>query len=386
MYSLLIIDDESIVRAGIRTIIRNQGTKFDVIYECCNGLEALAFLETTRPDLIITDIRMPGMDGLVFIEKCAAMYPEKPPEIIVLSGHRDFEYARKAMRYGVKNYLLKPINRRELISVVDAYEKVLSQEKSAANKCPRINDGAVRRLCESLHGQIQYMAVRILTDEYRNEPEQLRLFKEGVHACFGGKSDTSVIVQEESASTYIMLGSLRQEVEEMSAFLDNKGIERYAIGLWNAEKNENTWQEGIAKAKQAMKIAILNPCSNLFVYRQGGDYTDNGSLLSALQYMHDHYDKDIGMVQVANHVSLNYNYFSSMFKAQLGVNFMTCMTRLRVDKAKFLLRNGNGKINEIANMVGYSDPKRFSRAFYRCCGMTPLEYRRRLYTLPGLRG
>ena len=95
-----------------------------------------------------------------------------------------------------------------------------------------------------------------------------------------------------------------------------------------------------------------------------------------MQYIHDHSDEDIGMAQVANSVSLNCNYFSSMFKSQLGVNFMTFLTQLRIEKAKALLKNDDCRIGEIARLVGYSDPKRFSKAFLRTCGVSPLEYRK----------
>ena len=82
----------------------------------------------------------------------------------------------------------------------------------------------------------------------------------------------------------------------------------------------------VAQVAPAVRTAIGDrfgfPAGNFFLYKQGGNYSENGKLLAAMQYIHDHSDEDIGMAQVANSVSLNCNYFSSMFKSQLGVNFI----------------------------------------------------------------
>lgn len=377
MYSLLIIDDERIVRAGIRTIIKDQETKFDTVYECADGLEALKFLESTRPDLIITDIKMPKMDGLLFIEKCMALYAENPPKIIVLSGYKDFEYARKAMHYGVKDYLLKPLRRKDFLTTIISYEKALSQDSTLAKTPAIIDSDSIYQLYRRMPStQIQYAAIRIQIKAYREEPDKINLFKQAIQSSFA--SSKFVLLCAEDSSSFTLVGNLKEKIERFQQYLKREHIEKYFIGYSDGEQTPDTYMEGIAKAKQALKIASLSPGSTFFIYKQGGDYTDNGKLIAAMQYIHNHFDEDIGMAQVANYVSLNYNYFSSMFKSQLGVNFITFITQLRIEKAKFLLKNEGYKISEIAEIVGYPNPKRFSKAFYRTCGISPLDYRKTL--------
>lgn len=365
MYSLLIIDDERIVRAGIRTIIKEQGTSFTAIYECGDGVEALNLLKTVRPDLIITDIKMPKMDGLLFIERCMSLFPEHPPRIIVLSGYKDFEYARKAMHFGVKDYLLKPLRRKDLLSTIAAYEKALSEgHREEKPSAPALDPDSVRRLYQELEpSQIHFAAIRFPIGTRRAEPEEMSRFTEATDAYFG--SDPLILSFPEQTSQLVLAGKLSGKMEEFRAFLRSRQIDGCAIGYSDAQQSPDTCAEGIAKAKQALKIACLNPAGNFFLYKQGGNYSENGKLLAAMQYIHDHFDEDIGMAQVANSVSLNYNYFSSMFKSQLGVNFMTFLTQLRIEKAKALLKNDDCRIGEIARLVGYSDPKRFSKAFLR---------------------
>ena len=217
-------------------------------------------------------------------------------------------------------------------------------------------------------------AIRFPIGTRRAEPEEMSRFTEATDAYFG--SDPLILSFPEQAPQLVLAGKLSGKMEEFRAFLRSRQIDGCAIGYSDAQQSPDICAEGIAKAKQALKIACLNPAGNFFLYKQGGNYSENGKLLAAMQYIHDHSDEDIGMARVANSVSLNYNYFSSMFKSQLGVNFMTFLTQLRIEKAKALLKNDDCRIGEIARLVGYSDPKRFSKAFLRTCGVSPLEYRK----------
>ena len=217
-------------------------------------------------------------------------------------------------------------------------------------------------------------AIRFPIGTRRAEPEEMSRFTEATDAYFG--SDPLILSFPEQAPQLVLAGKLSGKMEEFRAFLRSRQIDGCAIGYSDAQQSPDTCAEGIAKAKQALKIACLNPAGNFFLYKQGGNYSENGKLLAAMQYIHDHSDEDIGMAQVANSVSLNCNYLSSMFKSQLGVNFMTFLTQLRIEKAKALLKNDDCRIGEIARLVGYSDPKRFSKAFLRTCGVSPLEYRK----------
>ena len=163
-------------------------------------------------------------------------------------------------------------------------------------------------------------AIRFPIGTRRAEPEEMSRFTEATDAYFG--SDPLILSFPEQAPQLVLAGKLSGKMEEFRAFLRSRQIDGCAIGYSDAQQSPDTCAEGIAKAKQALKIACLNPAGNFFLYKQGGNYSENGKLLAAMQYIHDHPDEDIGMAQVANSVSLNCNYFSSMFKSQLGVNFI----------------------------------------------------------------
>jgi len=105
MLRLLIIDDESAIRSGISAYFPWASLGIEVAATCQDGMEALAILEQTKPDLILCDIRMPRMDGISFVEKVRER--GCPCDIVFISAHKDFEYAKKAIELGVREYIVK---------------------------------------------------------------------------------------------------------------------------------------------------------------------------------------------------------------------------------------------------------------------------------------
>lgn len=111
MYKILIVEDEEIIRRGICNAIPWEESGCRVIGEAGNGEEGIRKIEELRPDIVITDINMPVMDGLEMIAQSKIQYDYAA---IILTGYSDFEYAREAIRIGVSGYVLKPINMEEL--------------------------------------------------------------------------------------------------------------------------------------------------------------------------------------------------------------------------------------------------------------------------------
>lgn len=131
MLKLIIVDDEKVIREAISTIIDWKKYDIEVIKLCKNGLEAYNTILDESPDIVLTDIKMPCMDGLQLIKNVSEM--ELDIQFIILSGYGEFEYAKTAMQYGVKHYLLKPCNERQIVDCIqktahDCYRKKLSMK------------------------------------------------------------------------------------------------------------------------------------------------------------------------------------------------------------------------------------------------------------------
>lgn len=127
MYTILLAEDEVKIREGLKTILEDIIGGFQVVGEAANGKEAQRFLETQVPDVLITDIRMPEMQGLDLIHRIREVYPEI--FIIIISGYSDFTYARSAIKYGVSDYLLKPVDRVELTLAMEKIKRELDLRK-----------------------------------------------------------------------------------------------------------------------------------------------------------------------------------------------------------------------------------------------------------------
>ena len=114
MYSVFLVDDEPIVLEGIRTKIDWDNSGFSFAGEATDGEIALSMIHELKPDILITDIKMPFMDGL---QLAAAVKKIQPwIKIIILSGHDEFDYAKKAISIGIEDYLLKPFTSEEVIA------------------------------------------------------------------------------------------------------------------------------------------------------------------------------------------------------------------------------------------------------------------------------
>src|SRR5512134_325658 len=126
-YKVFFVEDEAITREGIRDNVDWQASGFEFCGEASDGEMALPLLRATQPDVLITDIKMPFMDGL----QLSRIVRERMPwvKIIILSGHDEFEYAQKAIGLGVTDYLLKPVTVQKLQTVLQKLSVQLDKER-----------------------------------------------------------------------------------------------------------------------------------------------------------------------------------------------------------------------------------------------------------------
>ena len=123
MKSIVIIDDESVVVEAIGAMVRRAGLDYEITGTATDGVDGLRVVMDARPDVVITDIRMPGIDGLSLIERTIEELPMSV--FIVISGYREFEYAQKALKLGVMDFIEKPIDYQSVVTALIRAEEVL---------------------------------------------------------------------------------------------------------------------------------------------------------------------------------------------------------------------------------------------------------------------
>ena len=497
MTELIVADDEKNIRAGLLKILSESFPGQLRIREAKNGEEALALAQDCPADIVITDIRMPKVDGVGLMRALSAF--ANPPSIIVLSGYDDFSYAREAIRSGARAYILKPVDRIELISVValaaadcerrrkSAVENALSriaregripgdldcgipvsggdfryvfsfarpdatvpgtaQPDEAARYPATVAASSARtRLLDRIEAlpfcyivERSPVAVGCILDSsaatrfaselsalpvvsgasksFRNLSFLRTARKQAQIAACGYFFNTSVALFEydnteqdsreslldealRKLSSLIPSGKAEAAADLMRNILDFSPIPAAGQSrrLWMIHEYLTSsivgryWDHSEKDMYFTLKTLMAG---NLFGFASLDEYCSATADLvyyiasrfhsrqaeypfisEALAYIEEHCTEDINMTVVANHVSVNYSWFSEKFKEQTGVNFNEYLKRLRIAEAKRLLGKGCYKVYEVSSLSGFGDVKHFMKTFKEETGCSPGEYRR----------
>lgn len=160
MVRLLIADDERTMRETISTVIDWQSLNVEIVATCKDGLEAYAACMDLCPDIVLTDIRMPGLSGLDLIQKLRKASPDT--RFIILSGYGEFQYAQEAMSFGVQHYLLKPCNEEQIIRAVKETAKSLSTRTDPSGPEQRL-------ICALREQMLQILFLSVATQAFEQD-------------------------------------------------------------------------------------------------------------------------------------------------------------------------------------------------------------------------
>lgn len=215
MYNLLIADDEPKVCSLIQYAVDYPALGLEVIGVAHNGLTALEMIGEYQVDIVITDIRMPGCDGLELIEKAKAI--NQQISFIIISGHRQFDYAHKAIRFGVEDYLLKPIEEKELTNIL---RKMVTGRES--DRAVREQQHKLKNQLEKDHAWLRktFIETFIRNPEQLSSPLSCEKINETYHCHFAAgwfwavtiKADISK--RERQSETYRLLERQVQRIAE----------------------------------------------------------------------------------------------------------------------------------------------------------------------------
>ena len=164
MYKVVIADDEMIIRMGLCSIINWNDYGFQIIGQAANGKETLRYMTEEKPDLVLMDIKMPGLNGLEALK--AARDGGFEGRVVVLSGFSDFEYAQEAINLGVVSYLTKPINTEKLIDILRDIKNELDElNRDRDKKNKYFHHARERLLRDVLSGDIDLSEMKELKAE-----------------------------------------------------------------------------------------------------------------------------------------------------------------------------------------------------------------------------
>ena len=321
MYNLLLVDDEAIMRMGMKTCIDWKKHGIVNIYEAESGLEALDILRKHPIAIMISDIRMAGMDGIELMQSLDQF--SKKPKVIIMSCYNDFETMRSIMRLGALDFLFKPKMYPDDIELV--IQNVLMQIKKEANE----KDVTTTVWDEDLN--------RLNLENYQEAVQSLLReleFKKDMTLASAKNLAVSLIVR--------MIDIFKDSHISQSLF---KGL----VSL----------QQCVDVEEVSRLIEKLTPNTNLERNDVGRD-----KILEAINYIEQNLTSpNLNMELVAKHVSLSPSYFSRLFKNVIGCSYTQFVTDKRIELAEYLYHTTNLKIYEIAERVGYTSARYFSKLY-----------------------
>lgn len=348
MYRALIVDDEPMIQKGLEKLIGQVDPAIAWIDTAGNGLEALDKIADHPPDFLFTDIRMPKMDGL---ELCRSVYEQyKDIQIVVISGFGDFKYAQKCMTFGVKEYLLKPVNRT---GVTETVRKLIVNQAQSRNP--------------------MFIPISTLEDWLDHLEEAVwHLQYEKVEETVNGMKDYC-------RSQGIELNQLKELTGELVLKLI-KNLNRWDVYTFDPPASLPLTPGGMVlsdgeQCHQWLSGEIRQLMERIKAMRKGNM---KEPVEEAKAYIERNLSKELTLEEVADKLGLNPSYFSQLFKQMTDETFVHYRTKRRMEKSKKLLAVPHYKITDISFEVGYADHPHFTKTFKKYTGVTPSEYRERL--------
>ncbi|BCN32192.1 response regulator transcription factor [Anaeromicropila herbilytica] len=250
MNTLLIVEDEKMIRQGIKTIALRSEVPINNVIECKNGQEALEIIENQNVDVMITDIRMPKMDGITLVKEMQKF--NHVPLTVVVSGYDDFSYAVELLRYGVKEYILKPVERTQINNILLKLEQEIQEGKERTHRILNIGYQQLKYLM--LNKEITSTETEIILKHFNN------LFFEGDYqvCCtnydkdsFGDIDGITYLKDVDKQGIFIV------ENKKMRELL-NEELCNYYVGVSSSHKGLGELKEAYLEALYARKMAFIN--------------------------------------------------------------------------------------------------------------------------------
>ena len=481
---MILVDKEKLIRDALLRLVDWEALGIEISGVYANGIDAYEAILDQPPDIVLTDIKMPGLDGLGLIKKVAAL--QQPIEFILLSGYSDFEFARQAMAFGVRHYLLKPCNEQTIAQVVRQAQQEcrLKQhhaalERETESRWPRdlflrnilyelFNGAGTEEIAAGYQARIDFQTsgytaccidhiaadaaaslwneqctwrraqgltpytglyandTMILFHENDHEPlpaplqqqhfwrpvqttfpnlhaflEELRNYYQDVEAIRMFNMDGAITLHNHAAALQ-QLDIFFKEMCELGASAQaQKRLAQFLAQVQSLELAKSLYAYFLTKAA-ALPGVLGNDFDLLQAIRQGDSCTDAQTLCQTLfalssklccppqtegqqkafiRELLQYVDRNLSNPNLSlrwiceNILFMNAGYVSKEFARETGTKFSQYLNCKRIEEAKRLFKDGEEKINAVAQRVGCGgNPQYFGQVFKKYAGMPPSEY------------
>ncbi len=359
-YRVVIIDDEAWTRDTIKRIGQWQEFGFQIVGEAADGVSGIECIKQLKPHLIITDMKMPGIDGAELLQLLSLQNIKA--KVIVISGYYDYNYTRQALNSHVMDYLLKPIKEDEFNQLI----KRCSHELNMETQLEEQKEISLVGIADT-SWLTKYF-------EARNDARKCLegLSKKGVQLALD-KIRALLDLQDNNKAKLKLIINVNYDLHKI---MEETVIAKYSDGLDQSLAvelsytiRENGTNGEFIKHYSTIADKIIDA---VVLQKQRKNKID---ILAIKQFVDINFSENISLEELAKTNYVTKEYLSSAFKKELGMNFSDYLTRVRMEKAKELIVDYGVPIQTVSNMTGYLDIAHFYKTFKKYFGTSPGKMR-----------
>lgn len=361
MYKVLVADDREIFLIELKRLkVWGEKSGFEIIDTASNGEEALELLNKNSYDLVLTDIRMPVVDGLQLLREIQK--DKLCPSVVFLSEYSEFNYARQGIVLGAFDYIVKPASEETMLVLLKRIKAFLDNIYN--NQHYSLN-GTIETDSEWVYPTSdEKQIINCLINKEENAIKIFRVTTENIYNVLSDNIIKADIIIKKMYHNII--SAVYDNFNWLNSYID---IQFFETMDYIHDENMNNFMEFYCG-----KITyLLNFLTKFYIE------TPDELIKNICEYILNNSNSDLKLKVIAEKFYINNTYLSNTFAMKTGIHFNDYATKVKMARARYLLINTKLKTYEVGYQIGYHDINYFSKLFKKYYGKNPSEYRNIVY-------
>lgn len=357
---VMIVDDIELFRRELKRLkLWGDGSGFMIAEEAQNGGEALEKLKSVAIDLVITDIRMPKVDGIELLQEI--MQQRLCHCVVLLSDHSEFHYARRGLVLGAFDYMVKPVEEQELKQLLVRAKEFIEEKRETQNRLRQLEQSMTTGVemhypLLELNQLVELVAsANPKAVDYASHIVDVVYIRLNADLIPSGSLLNSI--------THDLIEKLLQNRSWLKSFVDTEQIQAACFSKHNS-----------LIAMRGAFVSLVGRLVTLFELLIPGQQ-EEGMVEQVCRCVLENIDQEMSLQRVADMIFMNRTYISEAFKQKAGISFTEYLNTAKMERAKMLLMQASLRNYEIAELLGFKDVEYFGKLFKKHTGYTPTQYR-----------
>jgi len=363
MFKVMIVDDMEVMRRQIRRLpLWGDSTGFNIIDEAEDGQDALYKLQKQSIDLLITDIKMPRING---IELLREVYENNLATCVVfLSEHSEFNFAKEAIQYGIFDYLVKPVKAEELKALLQKVKSYIDEKQRAQVQLENLKDKLMEKIDVYYPSGHLNSIIQHISEGNKKAIEVLGVMVDETAAALDYDGMRIAIVLRRASSE--ILNRVKEKYEWIDKFVD---INCFVDTNLTCYSNIDCTKKKMIEMLEAIILII-----NRFIID-----SDKSHLIKEIcTCVMTNVENEISITKISESLFITKNHIGDIFKQETGMTVSEYITMVKIARAKQLVVEGSFMNYEIAQKLGYKDVEYFGKLFKKNTGLSPVQFRNTL--------